>query len=196
MRKILMALAVLVFTAACGGGDEGETQVADNSTETQIAEDRPSRQGIPDEDPDDYVNSAEARLFPAFDSAGETAAKSVAAGEVFDIYVIGRFSELFAMAGAEYKMSVPDGITVLGATQTDSVIITMGKPDVDVSIAFRCMQGPGDWISKYVCKVDDGFAGGDVELFEGDNMHFMGFVTCDNKDQIPARTTAAKLKRK
>jgi hypothetical protein len=117
---------------------------------------------------------------------------------MFDLYVIAEFNDAFSMSGAEYKLTVPEGINVLGATYMDSVNITLGKFDVDISLAFpTCIPGPGDWMAKYICRVEDDFKGGTFETHPGDNLDFLGFVICDHlRTEIGAAGGQAELSRK
>jgi len=198
MKRILLTIVVLAFLAACGKDDGGESQTVSNDAGDQAAATDPPRestQAIPDEPSSGYDEMVEGRLFPAFDRAGTELAKTVAAGDMFELYVVSSFNDAFSMSGAEYKLSLPDGISVLGTTHTDSMVVMLGTYDHDFMIAFHCIPGPGDWITRYLCKVEDDFAGGIAETMPGENLNFIGFVLCDElKTEVRAKGATAEIK--
>ena len=89
---------------------------------------------------------------------------------------------------------LPEGVSILSSAQSDSVIVTLGKPEVDFMVAFHCLDGPKHWLMKYICKADDDFQGGVIKTVQGDNLKFLGFVTCDvSKTEVRATGGWVKL---
>ncbi len=196
MKKFLVLMMVIGLVASCGKSDEGEETVAE-TTDAVVEETPEPQQGIPDQSVSGYESAAKGVLRPAFDKEGKQTSKEVTPGEMFDIYVIAEFDDAFSMSGAEYKLVIPDGITVLGASYMDSVNVTLGKYETDVMMAFRCVGGPGSWLAKYLCKAEDNFRGGTVETLPGDNLDFRGFVMCDHmRTEIRAAGGTAEIGRK
>jgi len=197
MKKLLVLVMVIGLIASCGKGDEGGETVSDDTA--AVVEQTPeSRPGIPDQSVSGYETAAEAVIRPSFDKKGKQTSKEVTPGEMFDLYVIAEFNDAFSMSGAEYKLVVPEGITVLGAAYMDSVNVSLGKYDVDISLAFpTCIPGPGDWLTKYLCKAEDDFTGGKFETLPGERLGFIGFVMCDHlATQIRAAGGTAEMGRK
>jgi len=199
MKRFLITIAVLALLASCGGEKEGgETASNDSADQTATTNQRPpSKPAIPDAGDSGFDDIASGRIRPAFDIQGIETTKAVAPGEMFDIFVVGEYNDAFAMSGAEYKLTMPDGITVLGASFTDSIIVTLGKPETDFLMAFHCLPGPGDWLVKYLCRAEESFQGGTIETHPGDNLAFIGFVMCDQlKTEIRAQGGTAEITRK
>lgn len=182
MKRIFVLLLVVWLTSSCGGaGDEstGDEGVAQKGEPVQM---------IPDEEFTEFENLAKAYLKPYFDANATQTEKTVKPGDTFDLYVTAEFSEDYSMSAAEYKLVVPEGISVLASTNSDSTVLNVGKFDEDFAMAFRCTAGPGLWLVKYQCKVDEGFKGGTIETQKGENLNFLGFTMCDvQKTLIKAR---------
>jgi hypothetical protein len=188
MKRIFVLLLVVWLTASCSGkGDEtaGEESAAKTSKPVQM---------IPDEEFSEFEKLAKAYIKPYFDANGTQSEKTVKPGDIFELYIVSEFSEQYTMSAAEFKLVVPEGISVLASTNCDSTILNLGKYDVDFMIAFHCKSGPGMWLVKYQCKVDDGFKGGVIETQKGINMNFLGFTMCDvQKTMIKARPGKAVI---
>jgi hypothetical protein len=195
MKKLLLLVMVIGLVASCGKSDEG-AETAENTATT--GEEMPeSRPGIPDKGTSGYETAAAAVIRPSFDMEGKETSKEVTPGEMFDLYILAEYNDAFSMTGAEYKLIVPEGVTVLGTTYMDSINVTLGKYETDLLMAFHCLPGPRNWITKYICEVEDSFAGGKFETLPGDNLGFMGFVMCDDlKTEIRAAGGAVELGRK
>lgn len=198
MKKFLVLLMMIGLVASCGTSDEGGEATAEHDHATEVATQTPeSRPGIPDEGGSGYESAAKAVLRPAFDKEGTQTSKDVKPGEMFDLYIVAEFDDAFAMTGAEYKLVLPEGITVLGASYMDSVNVTLGKHETDVMMAFHCVSGPRDWLAKYLCMAEDSFKGGTVETLPGENLNFIGFVMCDHlRTEIRAAGGTAEIGRK
>ena len=182
-------LLVLGLTASCGGAGD-ETAGDENATQT----DEQAVQMIPDEEFSEFEKLANAFIKPYFDENGTQSEKTVKPGDRFDIYVMAEFSTQYSMSAAEYKLNIPEGITVMGSTNSDSTILNLGKYDRDFSIVFRCVSGPWMWLVKYQCFVEDGFKGGVVETEKGADLNFLGFTMCDvQKTMIKAKPGKAVL---
>lgn len=199
MKKFIW-IVVLALVASCGKGDEGSNESSGSTEGGGVTMDKPinqgppGQQGIPDAGLSEYEKTAAAFVEPYFDAAGTIRSIDVAPGSTFDLWVVGRFKDPFTMAGAEYKLVLPEGISMLSAMQSDSVIVTMGKHEVDYMIAFSCINAPGDWLMRYTCKTDADFKGGVIETTRGDNLNFLGFVMCDlSKTEIRATGGRAEV---
>lgn len=205
MKRLFAVVVCVVLVASCSRSKEEPDQAVPSGTTSggagsgQIDTGRPAIPDVTDSvgQFSDFEEAAQARLRPCFDMAGAQTSKTVAPDEQFNLFVVAEFSDLYSMSAAEYKLVLPEGIVVLGTAHTDSTIITLGKYDEDFMIAFRCLTGPRHWIAKYVCKIDDGFTGGTVEIVQGQNLNFLGFVTCDaSKTEIRAHGGKAELRKK
>lgn len=192
--KKLVWIVVLALVASCGKGEKSsdETSTGDAGTGTvtmdkPFNQNTPGQQGIPDQGLSEFEKSAAAFIRPYFDAEGTLTSVKVDPGSRFDLWIIAEFNDAFTMAGAEYKLSLPEGISVVSAMQSDSVIVTMGKHEVDYMLAFKCMHGPKDWLVRYTLETEGDFKGGVIETALGDNLNFLGFVLCDvSKTEIHA----------
>jgi hypothetical protein len=208
MTRLLIAIVAILFVMSCSKKkDDAPPNAAGGATSSGAT----AGEGIPDVGhehgqaaiPDSadqfsaFDEAAQAFLRPTFDKAGKETSKTVAPGEQFDFYVIAEFNDALAMSAAEYKLVFPQGITVLGSALTDSAIVSLGRHDVDFMISFKCLEGPRHWIVKYLCRVEEDFAGGVVETVKGDNLNYLGFASCDaSKTEIRARGGKAQLTKK
>jgi hypothetical protein len=191
MKRIVVLLLVLGLTASCGGNGE-ETAGDETAAQTEEPVAR-----IPDGEFSEFEKLANAFIKPYFDENATQSKKTVKPGDMFDIYVVAEFSEQYSMSAAEYKLVIPDGITVMGSTNCDSTILNLGKFDTDFSIVFHCIPGPGMWLVKYQCLVEEDFDGGVVETQKGENQGFLGFTMCDvQKTLIKAKPGQAVLSTK
>ena len=153
-----------------------------------------AQQGIPDAGLSEFEKSAQGFIRPYFDPDGTVTSMDITPGSPFDVWVFAEFNDAFVMSGAEYKLLLPEGVSILSSAQSDSVIVTLGKPEVDFMVAFHCLDGPKHWLMKYICKADDDFQGGVIKTVQGDNLKFLGFVTCDvSKTEVRATGGWVKL---
>ena len=189
MYRVIILLFVLVILCACGKTEEEQPPAQ--------AQDTPGRPMIDDSEFGEFDRLANALLRPYFDETGADTVLEVAPGEYFDLYIFSEYNELYPMSAAEYKLVLPPEVSVMGTVTTDSTILTLGRYDVDFMIAFRCMQGPKNWIVKYSCKAHEEFEGGMIETIRGQNMDFLGFTMCDGAHTlIRGRGGKAELKKK
>jgi hypothetical protein len=195
MNRILVLLMVLTMLSACSkSGDDGTDTAGEHEGHSHAEE--PVAM-IPDEEFSEYEKIANAQISPFFDVEANVAEKAVAPGEQFDFYVFGQYNELYPMSAAEYKVKVPEGITVMSTAESDSTILSLGKWDNDFMIAFHCAPGPRFMIVKYTCEVDESFSGGVVETTKGADRNFIGFTMCDaTRTPVRARGGQARLTRK
>jgi len=185
-------IVMISLLASCGGKTDetaDDQQTADTRGEP--------RQIIPDEEFSEFEKLANAFIRPYFDDQATQSEKTIKPGENFDVYVFAEFSEQYPVSAAEYKLSVPEGITVLFSVECDSTILSLGKYDNDFMIVFKCTAGPKMWIAKYACKADEGFRGGTFETHKGEGLNYLGFTMCDEqKTMLKAKPGKAVLKKK
>ncbi len=188
MKRIFVLLLVVWLTASCSGtGDEstGDAGVAQKGEPVKM---------IPDEEFTEYEKLAKAYIKPYFDANGTQTEKTVKPGDTIELYVVAEFSEDYTMSAGEFKLVVPEGLTILASTVCDSTILNLGKYDSDFAIAFHCASGPSMWLVRYMCKIEEGFMGGTIETRKGDNQNFLGFTMCDvQKTLIKARPGKATI---
>lgn len=198
-RLILFLLAVAVLGSCGKGTDESKQTTQHDDHEHQIRGPLGKPQGrpaIPDEGLSEFEKIANGWIKPYFDAAGTDTVAEVSEGEFFDIYIVIEFNELYSMAACEYRIVLPPGVTIMATTKSDSVIITVGEPQLDHMLAFRCTSEKL-WLMKYTCKADEEFVGGDVKIEQGSNLEFLGFAQCDEaRTQIRGRGGQAILRKK
>ncbi|UCG51150.1 MAG: hypothetical protein JSW58_13260, partial [Candidatus Latescibacterota bacterium] len=132
---------------------------------------------------------------PYFDVEGTQTEKIIATGDVFDLYVFGEFSKDFPMSAAEFRVVLPEGVTVMSSAYSDSTILQFGNPQNDFMMAFRCSYGPKLWLVKFECRTDENFKGGTIETGEGLQQHFLGFTLCDvGRTLIRAKPGKAEIR--
>lgn len=175
-RLIVLLLAVAVLGACGKGGEESKQSEPPGQVQTQMP---PGHQAIPEEGLSEFEKLAAATLKPYFDEAGTQTTKTIKPGEYVDVYVVAEFNTAYPMSAAEYRLELPPGMTIMGVSKSDSVVIDFGKPEEDVMMAFRCSAGPKLWLMKYFCKTSEDFAGGDISTHEGSNLNYLGFTLCD-----------------
>jgi hypothetical protein len=197
MKKFLW-IVVLVLVASCGKGDGGSKGSSGSgggvTMDKPTNQTTPGQQAIPDAGFSEYERTAAASIRPFFDANATISSIDVKPGSPFDVWIVAEFKDPFTMAGAEYKLVLPEGISMLSSMQSDSVIVTMGKHEVDYMIAFSCIKAPKEWLMRYTCKADEDFKGGVIETARGDNLNFLGFVMCDvSKTEIRATGGTAEV---
>jgi len=203
MKRLILAIFVLGLIAACGKGGDQKTETASQDQKaTEPAEGVPGAGTTPPvsmipegEGPSEFEKAANGKIRPYFDDKGTKTEIAVAPGDYFDLYVFGEYSELYPMSAAEWKLVLPENVSIMGQTHTDSVIVSMGKWDSDFMMAFQCTPGPKIQLVKYQCKAHEGFTGGKIETTTGDNLNFIGFTMCDaTKTLIHGQGGVAELR--
>lgn len=194
MRILMIAVCLVTVSlwlvASCGGKTEQAPQ-----ERTETPQKKEPVQQIPDEGLNQFEKLANGFIRPGFDEAAEGTEKTVKPGDTFDVYVVAEYSPQVPMSTANYRLALPEGISVVAAANCDSTILTVGKYDDDFVIAFRCSTGPKMWVVRYICKADPGFKGGTLETQPGRDNNFLGFTMCDEqKSLIRARGGKAVLK--
>jgi hypothetical protein len=181
MLRAVLAFMLVILICSCGGGKQKQKQESTSTkdTVTSAAEESPPIHMIPPEGLSEFEKLINAYIRPYFDDKASVTEKSVAPGETFTVYIFGEFNEMYPMAGAEYKLSLPEGLEYVYETKSDSISMTLGKYSEDLMLAFNCANGPKFLMVKYVLKATDAFSGGDIETQEGDYKHFLGFSLCD-----------------
>ncbi len=196
MSRIGVFLLVLLL-ASCGGGGDGDTQTASQDAAPATSERGPGTPAIPDDELSDFDKIVNAHLRPFFDAEGTETEADVAPGEYFDLYVFAEYNTLYPMSAAEYKLVLPQEVSVMGSVQADSTILSLGKHDQDFLIAFHCVTEAKWWVVKYQCKAHEDFKGGTIETTRGDGLDFLGFTLCDvTKTLVRAKGGTAVLKKK
>jgi hypothetical protein len=191
MKRFLVLLVILCVGFGCGQKKE---EAASTQEQTAAAKDdsKESRPAIPDHK---EALTGVPTLKPYFDENGTLTEKTVSPGETFDLYVIIGCGENDQITAAEYKLSLPKGITISREFDTDSLTMKSGKPEQDLWVAFKCSPGPKILLNRYACMVEDGFAGGSIATTEGEMSKFIGVVDCGpDPVQIPAEKGTAVLK--
>ena len=191
MKRIMIVSLALWFAVSCGGKkEEGALQQARKSSQQK----KPV-QMIPDEEFTEFERIAQAFIRPYFDANATVSERTVKAGEPFELYVVGEYNPLYPMSAAEYRLVLPEGMSVMGAANSDSTILTLGKHDDDFMIAFRCSPGPKLWLVKYTCLAAAGTSGGTVSIERGRGQNYLGFTMCDEqRTMIKAKPGTAQLK--
>ena len=184
-RILILAIPLCLLTvslwvvASCGGKSEQAAQ-----EQTQTPQKKEPIQQIPDEGLNQFEKMANGFIRPGFDEAAEQTEKTVKLGDMFDVYVVAEYSPQVPMSTANYRLALPEGISMVAAANCDSTILTVGKYDVDFVIAFKCATGPKMWIVKYICKADPAFKGGTIEVLPGSDNHYLGFTMCDEQKSL------------
>jgi hypothetical protein len=185
-----MALSLL---AGCekGAKEGSESAGTTDEVKTEVAESEPITQ-IPDTDElSEFEKLAKAYIRPYFDEAGSVTEKTVSPGDYFDIWIVAEFSRDYPVNAAEFRLIMPEGVSLMGHTQNDSILVYMGKPEHDVMMAFHCSNGPKMWMVKYNCKASEDFNGGTVQVAQGSDLNYLGFTMCD-ADHTMIRATAGQ----
>lgn len=197
MRRLFLILMAGVLVYACSSGDDGErTSEGKADDQAAVAETGSAPDEEIEEPLSDYDQLVGAYIRPYFDENGTDTVRSVGVGDEFDLYVFAEFNEGFRMSAAEYKLVLPQGISVTEATQLDNAKVSLGSYAIDFSIAFACLEDTKSWLVRYTCTVDDDFEGGTVRTVRGEHNDFIGFVNCDApRHLIHGRGGKAVLKR-
>lgn len=175
MKRIFILSVALWLVVSCGGNKKDETK----ETGTQADRREESVQAIPASELSEFDKLADGYIRPYFDAACTQTEKTVKPGDGFEFYVAGEYSSEFSMCAAEYRVVLPEGVTLLTAVNCDSTILTLGKHDEDIAITFHCTPGPKMWLVRYNCATDPAFRGGEIRTEKGTRMNFLGFSVCD-----------------
>ena len=200
MVRLVIAVAALFFMFACSQ-DSGDSGSAEQPSEQQATEEasRPSqgRPAIDTEEFSEFEKIVDGRILPYFDEKGTVSSKELGPNEYFDLWVFAEFNKLYPINAGEYKLVLPEGVSILGSVQSDSTILSLGKWEEDFMISFKCMGGPSQWLVKYQCKTHEDYKGGTVQTIKGQNMNFIGFTLCDASfTMVRARGGKAEMKLK
>jgi hypothetical protein len=159
---------------SCGGKEEKPKE-----TSAQADPRDEAVQAIPQTEFSEFDKLAGGYIRPYFDAACTVTEKTVKPGDPLEFYVAGEYSREFSMCAAEYRVVLPQGLTVLTSVNCDSTILTLGQHDQDLSITFHCTPGPKMWLVRYNCATDPAFRGGEIRTEKGARMNFLGFSVCD-----------------
>ena len=121
-------------------------------------------------------------LNPYFDEAGKKTELAVKAGEQFKFYVFGETVEPYSTNAIQYRLSLPAGVDMMGASEFQAKTVSAGDPMINYMLAYDC-QPPGRFrLVTYVCYATPAFKGGEIRVLEGlpvNGLDFVGFVSCD-----------------
>jgi hypothetical protein len=185
MKKIIVVSMALWLVVSCGGKKE-EPKEQPKQTVAQAPQKGQPVQAIPEGELTEYDKLVNGYIRPYFDAAGTQTEKTVKPGEPFDVYLVAEYSADFAMCAAEYRLVVPEGMSVVSSANCDSTIVTLGHYSDDFSITFHCISGPKTWLVRYACTTDPSFKGGEIQTEKGTKMGFLGFSMCDGEFTLVA----------
>jgi hypothetical protein len=98
------------------------------------------------------------------------------------------------MGAVIFKIEFPEGISVLGNKMLESYRLSLGTFQKEFMMSFECKNGPKLLLVKFVCKANEDFSGGVVQLGKGDYEGFIGYSMCDQeRTRIPAKAGGAVL---
>jgi hypothetical protein len=176
------AVSLVVSLAGCGGG-EGDATEEHTAHTPDAATDVQGRPMIPPASEDaGPVEGVYTNLY--FDEAGTITELAVAPGETFDLYLFAEYPKPYIVASAEYRLVLPQGVTIFGHEMFRDRCLTMGTYKKDFAITFECdTPTPGKfYIMKYACRAESDFQGGEIRAAEGVNdkgKGFLGFIACE-----------------
>jgi len=201
MKKLaILCLAMFVVVSCSKKEDEAtDSEVVDNkvTSESAVALRGEPKAMIPGEELSEMEKLANAYIKPYFDDEATQTEKAVAPGDRFDLYVFAEYDKNYPMSAAEFRVTLPEGVSILSSTHCDSTILQFGNPEGDFMIAFHCSYGPKMWLVRYECSADESFTGGTIKTDEGMAMHYLGFTLCDvSKTLIRAEPGEAVLRLK
>ena len=197
MKKFLILCLALFVIGACSDKEEATTEGSDAGTQPAAGPPGEPKPMIPSDEFSELEQLANAHLKPYFDANATQTELAVAPGDRFDLYIVAEYDKNYPMSAAEFRVVLPQGVSILSSTNCDSTIIQFGNPVGDFMMAFRCSYGPKMWLVKHECGVDESFAGGPIKTDEGMAMHFLGFTLCDEgKTLIRAKPGEATLRLK
>ena len=190
MNRIIVALVVLLLAAGCGGG-EGETSTTeDHSDHDHTAGTSTGRSAIPEAPPQsDAVEGVS--MLAYLDEAGALSEMALAPGDVFTFHIFADIQAHIHISAAQFALSIPKGVTVIGEEKFSSQALTVGKLTDLFAMAFECHESGRFLLMKIECRVDDQFAGGEMGIRAGVDAQgtaFLGYATCG---EGPAQKLAA-----
>ncbi|UCH85242.1 MAG: hypothetical protein JSW50_06010 [Candidatus Latescibacterota bacterium] len=200
MKKLLILCLALFVVVSCGKKEDDKAD-SDATDHAHVSpEGTPPGEPmamIPGEEFSEMERLADAKLNPYFDENASKTELAVAPGERFDLYVFAEYNKNYPMSAAEYRVILPEGVSILASTNCDSTILQFGNPEGDFMIAFHCSYGPKMWLVKYDCSADESFTGGKIRIGEGMALRYLGFAMCDeSKTLIRAKPGEAVLRAK
>jgi hypothetical protein len=198
-QLVAILLPIIVLTIGCGGNEEtteSRAGIPEKATTTS-AQESPGRQAIPPEMPDAVEGLS---IAPFFDEAGTVTELAVAPGELFNVYIVVAHPG-YEMSSAQWRMTIPDGVTMLGETRLFEHSLSIGDYDNIFAVTYPCQTSSEPYaVIKYNCMVTPEFQGGTIETVKAVSMHeekdppFIGFATCGvERDMVPAHGGTATL---
>ncbi|HEX5133609.1 MAG TPA: hypothetical protein VFX92_14135 [Candidatus Krumholzibacteria bacterium] len=190
-RPLFFFLAVLLLgVAGCGKGQSGDS--ADGQTGSESAPSVSSQ--LPPADvtakPGDAVVAAPGEEFPVdglylnpyFDEAGTQTEMAVAPNAQFKFYVFAETAEPYSTNGTQYRLSLPEGIQILGTDEFEHRSVSTGTPTVNYMQAYECQPPSRFRLVTYICTTTPDFKGGEIQVLDGlpaTGINFIGFTSCD-----------------
>jgi hypothetical protein len=137
-------------------------------------------------------------LLPYLDEAGSSTEMTVGANDIFTLHVFADIKGHMHTSAAQFAVSIPEGIAVIGEEKFSPKALTVGKLTDLFAIAYECHESGRFLLMKLTCRVEDSFAGGDMILRAGVDAAggaFLGFATCGEgqAQKLPASGGAVTL---
>jgi len=185
---LFMILMVVAFAGCSNGGDNASQEVAKQPQ--PVASTEKGQPAIPEpEMPAEATVGA--FILPSFSEDGTVKTRSVAPGEVFDLFIIAEHAEPLSVAAAAFRLALPTGVKISGEHKFHPNALAVGEAATNMQMAFEC-HAPGKYfLIRFVCQVEDGFTGGEITVSEGVNpagVGFLGFASCNVQppEKVPA----------
>lgn len=183
MYRLFLSMVVMLLIAGCSGesadSDSAGGDASIPSSDTEPAEGT-GTQRIPDEvPPATSTEGIELALYG--DESGSVTELAVTPGETFDIYMMALVEGTIRISAAQYRLELPDGITIFAEHKIIDRSMTIGDALENFNIAFRCVDPGIIALMRYTLESSDDFSGGEISVLEGippDSPAFRGIVTC------------------
>jgi hypothetical protein len=199
MNRFIVVLVALLLAAGCGGGEGETSSTEDHSGHDHTAGTTTGREAIPEAPPSEAV--AGVSMLAYLDEAGSLTEMALASGDVFSFYVFADIQGHHHTSAAQFALSIPNGVTVIGEEKFSPQALTVGKLTDLFAMAYECHESGRFMLMKLACRVGDEFVGGQMGLRSGVDAQgtaFLGYATCGEgpAQKLPASGGAVTLTKK
>ncbi|HUV36857.1 MAG TPA: hypothetical protein VMX58_07965 [Patescibacteria group bacterium] len=168
-RRSLTHVAMLVLCAlflySCSGGEKEEA--------TESAQ--------PQEEPEQIISylNQDVSFGVFFDEKGTRRTLDLDRDQKeFDVYIIINFPEDIEIAAAEWRLELPEGISVINDKYILNRTISMGLMDYGLSERFPCVSGPSCLLHTLTLRTDRELKNAEIAVLPSTEGEFLGVAEC------------------
>ena len=97
----------------------------------------------------------------------------------FDVHVIVHFPEEMQIAATEFKLILPDGVSIVNDKYSQDRVMSLGTFDGGLSERFPCRPGPMMVVHTLTLRADKPLENAIIGLGPSENAQFIGVAECE-----------------